>query len=55
MNIQSISVKEPIAGLILSNTVRPAVVGLAKSLWREFADDNILVNNVLPGRISTEV
>lgn len=54
INITSYSVKEPIAGLVLSNAVRSAVIGWAKTVSREFARDNILVNNVCPGRIDTE-
>jgi 3-oxoacyl-[acyl-carrier protein] reductase len=54
INITSYSVKEPIAGLVLSNAIRSAVIGLAKSLSRELARDNILINNVCPGRIDTE-
>jgi 3-oxoacyl-[acyl-carrier protein] reductase len=54
INITSYSVKEPIAGLVLSNAVRSGVIGLAKTLSRELAADNILVNNVCPGRIDTE-
>ena len=54
VNITSYSVKEPIAGLVLSNAIRSAVIGLAKTLSRELAKDNILVNNVCPGRIDTE-
>lgn len=54
INLTSYSVKEPIPGLILSNAVRSAVIGLAKSLSRELGRDNILVNNVCPGRIDTE-
>jgi len=49
INITSISAKQPIDGLLLSNTIRPAVIGLAKSLSVELAPDNILVNNVCPG------
>lgn len=54
VNITSISVKEPIANLMLSNAYRAAVVGMAKTLARELAEDKILVNNVCPGRISTD-
>jgi 3-oxoacyl-[acyl-carrier protein] reductase len=54
INITSYSVKEPIAGLVLSNAVRSGVIGLAKTLSRELARDNILINNVCPGRIDTE-
>src|SRR5262249_58027070 len=49
INITSISAKQPIEGLLLSNTIRPAVVGLAKTLSVELAAHNILVNNVCPG------
>ncbi|MHB1004820.1 MAG: SDR family oxidoreductase [Chloroflexota bacterium] len=54
VNITSISVKQPIEGLILSNGIRPGVIGLAKTLSFELAKDKILVNNVCPGRIATE-
>lgn len=54
INITSISVKQPISGLILSNTVRSGVVGLAKTLSNELAPYNITVNNVCPGRILTD-
>jgi 3-oxoacyl-[acyl-carrier protein] reductase len=54
LNIQSTSVKAPIPNLILSNTIRPGVAGLAKSLSKELAGDNILVNTVCPGAIYTD-
>jgi 3-oxoacyl-[acyl-carrier protein] reductase len=54
INITSYSVKEPIAGLVLSNAVRSAVIGMAKTVSRELAKDNILINNICPGRIDTE-
>lgn len=54
INITSYAVKEPIAGLVLSNAVRSGVIGLAKTLSRELAKDNILVNSVCPGRIDTD-
>lgn len=54
INITSTSVKEPIAGLVLSNAIRSGVIGLAKTLSRELARDNILFNNICPGRIGTE-
>ncbi len=53
VNITSISVKQPIPGLMLSNALRAAVVGMAKTLATELAPDGILVNNVCPGRIAT--
>jgi 3-oxoacyl-[acyl-carrier protein] reductase len=47
--ITSMAVKQPIDGLILSNSIRLAVVGLVKSLSNEYARDNVLVNNLCPG------
>lgn len=52
--ILSSSVREPIDLLLLSNVMRPAVAGLSKSLSRELAGDNILVNVVAPGTILTD-
>jgi 3-oxoacyl-[acyl-carrier protein] reductase len=54
INITSTTVKQPIDGLILSNTARLGVVGLAKTLSRELGRDNILVNNVCPGSTMTD-
>lgn len=54
INVQSSSVKQPIDGLILSNGVRPGVVGLSKTLAVELGKDNILINTVCPGRILTD-
>lgn len=54
VNIASSSVKQPIEGLILSNTFRAGLAGLAKSLSFELAADGILVNTLGPGRILTE-
>jgi 3-oxoacyl-[acyl-carrier protein] reductase len=54
IHIASISVKEPIAGLMLSNSLRAAVVGLSKTLASELAPRGILVNTVCPGRIATD-
>ena len=53
VNVISTSVKEPIAGLGVSNTVRGAVASWAKTLARELAPDGITVNNVLPGYTAT--
>jgi len=49
INVTSISVKEPIMGLIYSNSLRMAVIGLAKTLSRELGPDGITVHNVAPG------
>lgn len=54
INVSSSSTKEAIDNLILSNTFRAGIVGLTKSLAREFAASNILVNAVGPGRFETD-
>jgi len=54
INITSVAVKQPIERLILSNTTRLGVVGMAKTLSRELAPEGITVNNVCPGNIATE-
>ena len=51
--ITSVAVKEPVPHLALSNTIRPAVTGWAKSLARELGPKGITVNCVAPGRIDT--
>lgn len=53
VNIVSTSVREPIPGLGVSNTIRGAVAAWAKTLSREVAADGITVNNVLPGYTET--
>lgn len=53
VNVISTSVKEPIAGLGVSNTIRGAVAAWAKTLSREVAGQGITVNNVLPGFTET--
>jgi len=53
VNIISTSVKEPIANLGVSNTIRGAVASWAKTLSRELAPHGITVNNVLPGYTQT--
>lgn len=52
--ITSSSMKEPVDGLLLSNIYRMGLVGLNKSLAKEFAPDGILINAIGPGRIDTE-
>lgn len=54
LNVTSIAVKQPVDGLILSNSVRAAVTGLARTLANEVAPLGITVNNVLPGYTRTE-
>jgi 3-oxoacyl-[acyl-carrier protein] reductase len=54
INITSTSVKEPIPGLGVSNTIRAAVASWAKTLSRELASQGITVNNILPGFTGTE-
>ncbi|QIN81933.1 SDR family oxidoreductase [Rubrobacter tropicus] len=53
VNVASSSVKQPIDNLLLSNTFRAGLNGLAKSLSLELAPDGILVNTLGPGRILT--
>ncbi|MEO7315252.1 MAG: SDR family oxidoreductase [Ginsengibacter sp.] len=53
INIISISVKEPIAGLAVSNTIRGAVAAWSKTLANELGEFGITVNNVLPGYTRT--
>ncbi|NVM16783.1 MAG: SDR family oxidoreductase [Candidatus Lokiarchaeota archaeon] len=52
--ITSVSVKQPLNNMVLSNTTRLGVVGYAKTLANEHAKDNILVNVVCPGPTLTE-
>ena len=54
LTITSMAVKQPVPELILSNSVRNAVVGLVRSLANEFGRDGILVNNLAPGYTATE-
>jgi 3-oxoacyl-[acyl-carrier protein] reductase len=52
--ITSIAAKQPIANLMLSNSLRAAVTGFASTLAREVAKDGITVNTILPGYTNTE-
>ncbi len=54
INLASISVKQPIPGLILSNSLRSAVTGMAKTLSQEVASKGILINTIATGNFDTE-
>jgi 3-oxoacyl-[acyl-carrier protein] reductase len=54
INVTSITVKQPVDGLMLSNSIRAAVTGFARTLATEVAPFGITVNNVLPGYTRTE-
>ena len=54
INVASVSVKEPLAHLVLSNSIRAAVVIWAKSLATEVGPDQITVNSILTGYFDTE-
>lgn len=51
--VQSTSVKQPVSNLTLSNAIRPAVIGLVKSLSQELGPQGIRVNAILPGSTET--
>lgn len=54
INITSIAVKQPVEGLLLSNSLRAGLTGFARTLANEVAPEGITVNNVLPGYTRTE-
>ncbi len=54
INLTSVSVKQPVDNLMLSNMARTGVIGFAKTLATELAPEKILVNNVCPGIIFTD-
>jgi len=54
VNITSSTVREPTDNLVLSNAVRPGVIGWAKTVAREVGPKGITVNSIAPGRIDTE-
>lgn len=54
VNVTSTSIKQPLENLLLSNTLRLGVVGLAKTLSLELAKDQILINTIGPGTIKTD-
>lgn len=53
VGIQSSSVKQPVEGIDLSNSLRPGIAGLVKSLTPDLAKDGITINLVLPGMFLT--
>ena len=54
INLTSISVKQPIDNLIISNSIRMAVIGWAKTISNQYAKDGITVNNIATGYTLTE-
>lgn len=54
LNITSIAAKQPVANLILSNSLRAAVTGFSKTLAAEVGEHGITVNTILPGYTATE-
>ncbi len=54
LNVTSIAVKQPIDGLVLSNSLRAAVTGFARTLANEVARFNVTVNNIMPGYTRTD-
>ena len=54
INVTSIAVKQPVDGLMLSNSLRAAVTGFARTLANEVAPHGVTVNNILPGYTRTE-
>lgn len=54
VNLASSSIKTTLDGLVLSNTMRPGILGLSKTLSQELGSDNILINTVGPGTIETD-
>lgn len=54
VNVTSLSTREPVPALILSNSHRLAALGAFKTLANELARDGILLNSVAPGRIATD-
>ena len=54
LTIQSVSVKQPLPELLLSNAVRPGVAGMMKTLALQLGKDNILINTLCPGKILTD-
>ena len=53
INITSIAARQPVNDLVISSTLRPGILGLAKVLANQYAKEGILINNVTPGYILT--
>jgi len=54
LNVTSIAAKQPVDGLMLSNSLRAAVIAFARTLANEVAEDGVTVNNLIPGYTRTE-
>jgi 3-oxoacyl-[acyl-carrier protein] reductase len=54
IHVTSLTVKQPIDGLMLSTSIRSALTGFSRTLANEVADDGITVNTILPGYMNTE-
>lgn len=54
LTITSVSVKYPVANLMLSNVIRPAVIGLTKALAQEWGPQGVRANSILPGYTRTD-
>jgi NAD(P)-dependent dehydrogenase (short-subunit alcohol dehydrogenase family) len=53
INITSSTVREPVDNLVLSNAIRPGLIGWAKTLARELGPSGVTINSIAPGRIDT--
>ncbi len=54
VNMVSVAAKQPLEDMILSNSIKAAIISMAKTLSQEVAADNILINNICPGWILTD-
>src|SRR6185503_399781 len=54
LHVTSLTVKQPIDGLMLSTSIRAAVTGFSRTLANEVAADGVTVNTILPGFMNTE-
>ena len=53
INVLSVSAKQPLPNMLLSNTFRPALLGISKSLSNQFAKDGVTINSILPANVLT--